>query len=97
MGHIACELADEVTVTDDNPRSESADRIRAAILLGCPQARDVGDRAAAIQAAIAGLNAGDVLVIAGKGHEQGQIVGNEIRPFDDASVAHAALAQRGWA
>lgn len=97
MGHIACELADEVTVTDDNPRSESADRIRAAVLLGCPQARDVGDRAAAIHAAIAGLNAGDVLVIAGKGHEQGQIVGNEIRPFDDASVAQAALAQRGWA
>ncbi len=97
MGHIACELADEVTVTDDNPRSESAERIRAAILLGCPQARDVGDRAAAIQAAISGLNAGDVLVIAGKGHEQGQIVGSEIRPFDDAAVAQAALAQRGWA
>jgi len=97
MGHIACELADEVTVTDDNPRGESADRIRAAILLGCPQARDVGDRAAAIQAAIAGLSAGDVLVIAGKGHEQGQIVGNEILPFDDADVAQAALAKRGWA
>jgi UDP-N-acetylmuramoyl-L-alanyl-D-glutamate--2,6-diaminopimelate ligase len=97
MGHIACELADEVTVTDDNPRSENADRIRAAILLGCPQAREVGDRAAAIQAAVAGLNPGDVLVIAGKGHEQGQIVGGEIRPFDDASVARAALAQRGWA
>ena len=96
MGHIAFELADEVTVTDDNPRSENADRIRATILLGCPQAREVGDRAAAIQAAVAGLNAGDVLVIAGKGHEQGQIVGSEIRPFDDAAVAHAALARRGW-
>lgn len=95
MGAIAARLADRVWVTDDNPRSETPAAIRAEILAGCPGAREIGDRAQAIEAAIRDLGAGDVLVIAGKGHETGQIVGDEVRPFDDAAVARAAVAQMG--
>lgn len=94
MGEIAARLADRVIVTDDNPRSEDAAAIRAAILAGAPGAANVveiGDRHEAIVRAIAGLVQGDVLVIAGKGHEQGQIVGDKTLPFDDAQVARTAL------
>lgn len=91
MGEIAAEIADRVIVTDDNPRSEPPAAIRAAILAACPGAMEIGDRGDAIRVGIAGLETGDVLVIAGKGHEQGQTVGDAVRPFDDASVARAAL------
>lgn len=96
MGAIAMNLADAVIVTDDNPRSEDPAAIRAAILAAAPGAKEIGDRAAAIAAGIAILGKGDVLVIAGKGHEAGQIVGNTVHPFDDAEVAiKAALATGG--
>ena len=91
MGRVAAELADLVYVTDDNPRSEKPSEIRRAILAAAPKAIEIGDRRAAIRAAIAELRRGDVLVIAGKGHETGQIVGNEILPFDDVAVAREAL------
>jgi UDP-N-acetylmuramoyl-L-alanyl-D-glutamate--2,6-diaminopimelate ligase len=91
MGRVASELAELVYVTDDNPRSEPAADIRRAILAAAPQAIEIGDRRAAIAAAIADLRRGDVLVIAGKGHETGQIVGSDILPFDDVVVAREAL------
>ena len=91
MGNIACRLADRIIVTDDNPRGENAAAIRAQILAACPGAREIGDRREAITASIAGLQPGDLLVIAGKGHEQGQIVGHEVRPFDDAQVVRVAI------
>jgi UDP-N-acetylmuramoyl-L-alanyl-D-glutamate--2,6-diaminopimelate ligase len=86
MGRAAARLADVAIVTDDNPRGEDPASIRAAILAGCPGAREIGDRAKAIETALNGLAAGDVLVVAGKGHEQGQIVAGTVLPFDDASV-----------
>ena len=86
MGQAAARLADVAFVTDDNPRSEDPATIRAAILAACPGARDIGDRAKAIETALNELSAGDVLVVAGKGHEQGQTVGKTVLPFDDASV-----------
>jgi len=94
MGAIACENADSVIVTDDNPRSENPDTIRAAILRAAKGARDIGDRAEAIRTAIAGLQPGDALLIAGKGHETGQIVGNSTLPFSDHDAVAAALAPR---
>jgi UDP-N-acetylmuramoyl-L-alanyl-D-glutamate--2,6-diaminopimelate ligase len=75
-----------VVVTDDNPRTENPASIRAAVLAACPGAGEIGDRAAAIAAALDGLRPGDVLAVAGKGHEQGQTVGTETLPFDDVSV-----------
>lgn len=95
MGRLAAALADRVIVTDDNPRHEEPATIRRAILEASPGAREIGDRAAAIAAAIADLAPGDLLVIAGKGHEQGQIVGDLVRPFDDAAVARSAVAALG--
>ena len=95
MGRVAADLADRVYVTDDNPRSENPAEIRRAILAAAPGAVEIGDRHQAIGAAIAALRAGDVLVIAGKGHETGQIVGGEVLPFDDAAVAREALARLG--
>jgi UDP-N-acetylmuramoyl-L-alanyl-D-glutamate--2,6-diaminopimelate ligase len=92
MGRIATELADLVYVTDDNPRGEDPAEIRRAILAAAPGAIEIGDRRAAIGAAIAELRGGDVLVIAGKGHETGQIICGEVLPFDDAAVAREALA-----
>jgi UDP-N-acetylmuramoyl-L-alanyl-D-glutamate--2,6-diaminopimelate ligase len=86
MGEAAAQGADEVIVTDDNPRSEEPAAIRAAILAACPNATEIGDRRAAIAAGLARLAPGDVLVVAGKGHEQGQIVGSQTLPFDDAAV-----------
>ena len=90
MGEVATELADRVYVTDDNPRSEDPAAIRRAILAAAPGAVEIGDRREAIAAAIADLRAGDILVIAGKGHETGQIIGGEVLPFDDAAVAREA-------
>jgi UDP-N-acetylmuramoyl-L-alanyl-D-glutamate--2,6-diaminopimelate ligase len=84
MGRIAAELADIVIVTDDNPRSENAASIRTQVLAACPDAREIGDRASAIAEAIAALGQGDALIVAGKGHEAGQIVGDQVRPFSDA-------------
>ena len=92
MGAIAHDLADRVIVTDDNPRSEDPAAIRRAILAGCPGAVEIGDRAEAIMEAVRGLEPGDVLAIAGKGHESGQTVGDRTLPFDDAEVARAAVA-----
>jgi UDP-N-acetylmuramoyl-L-alanyl-D-glutamate--2,6-diaminopimelate ligase len=93
MGQIAAELADVAFVTDDNPRSEDPAAIRRAVLEACPGGIEIGDRRSAIRTALAGLEAGDLLVIAGKGHETGQIVGNRVLPFDDAKEASAALAE----
>jgi UDP-N-acetylmuramoyl-L-alanyl-D-glutamate--2,6-diaminopimelate ligase len=92
MGAIAAEKADHVIVTDDNPRSEEPGMIRAAILGGAPNAEEIGDRDEAIRRAVAGLEAGDVLVIAGKGHETGQIIGQKTVPFSDHEAVRRALA-----
>ena len=97
MGRAAVEHADVVIVTDDNPRSENPADIRAAVLQGAPGAIEVGDRAEAILRGIDMLQPGDALLIAGKGHESGQVVGDTVLPFDDveqASVAVAALEGR---
>ncbi|MEO0485905.1 MAG: UDP-N-acetylmuramoyl-L-alanyl-D-glutamate--2,6-diaminopimelate ligase [Pseudomonadota bacterium] len=94
MGRAAADHADVVFVTDDNPRSEDPALIRAAVIAGCPDATEVGDRAEAILRAVDALGAGDTLLILGKGHETGQIVGDAVLPFDDveqASIAVAAL------
>lgn len=95
MGAAAQNFADRVIVTDDNPRGEVPAAIRADIMPACPDATEIGDRREAIFTAVAGLGAGDVLVIAGKGHEQGQIVGDATLPFDDATVARDAIAEAG--
>ncbi len=92
MGAIASELADKVIVTDDNPRTEDAAAIRAQIMSSCRRAKEIGNRADAIAAAIERLEPGDVLVVAGKGHEQGQIVGDRVIPFDDVEVVRSAAA-----
>jgi UDP-N-acetylmuramoyl-L-alanyl-D-glutamate--2,6-diaminopimelate ligase len=94
MGAIAAENADSVIVTDDNPRNENPAAIRAAILAAAKNAQDIGDRAEAIRTAIAGLQPGDALMIAGKGHESGQIVGDRVLPFSDHDAVAAALASR---
>lgn len=93
MGAIAARLADQVIVTDDNPRSEQPALIRQAILAGCPNALEIGDRAQAIAYAVKNLASGDLLLIAGKGHEIGQIVGQEVHPFNDAEVAQVCVQQ----
>ncbi len=92
MGAIAERLADRVVVTDDNPRSEDPAAIREAILAACKDAVEIGDRGEAIRRTVALLEPGDLLVIAGKGHETGQIVGAVTQPFDDSEVARAAVA-----
>lgn len=86
MGSIAVKLADSVIVTDDNPRTEDPAFIRAAICSSCPGAEEIGDRRRAIECAVTALRRGDVLLIAGKGHECGQIVGHDVFPFDDRTV-----------
>lgn len=91
MGRIAHDNADLVIVTDDNPRSETPAAIRAEILAAAPGAREIGDRAQAIRVGIAELKAGDVLLIAGKGHETGQIIGGQVLPFSDHEAVAAAL------
>ena len=93
MGQIAAAKADTVIVTDDNPRSEKPDAIRAEILAGAPGAIEIGDRAEAIRSAVQGLAKGDVLLVAGKGHETGQIIGARVLPFSDHAAVQAALAE----
>jgi UDP-N-acetylmuramoyl-L-alanyl-D-glutamate--2,6-diaminopimelate ligase len=85
------EKADVVIVTDDNPRSEDPASIRKEILAAAPGAREIGGRAEAIAAGVAMLSAGDVLVVAGKGHETGQIVGDKVLPFSDHEEVRKAL------
>ncbi|MEM8579418.1 MAG: UDP-N-acetylmuramoyl-L-alanyl-D-glutamate--2,6-diaminopimelate ligase [Pseudomonadota bacterium] len=92
MGAAAAEHADVVFVTDDNPRTEDPGTIRAAVLEGAPEATEVPDRAEAILRAVDALEPGDALLIAGKGHETGQIVGTDVLPFDDAEQASIAVA-----
>ncbi|HEV2887286.1 MAG TPA: cyanophycin synthetase, partial [Jatrophihabitans sp.] len=104
MGEVAATGADVLIVTDDNPRSEPPDRIRAAMITGAnsvpPDQRarvvEEGDRRAAIEQAIALAGAGDTVLIAGKGHETGQQVGDRLLAFDDVTVARDALARQGY-
>ncbi|MEM9739544.1 MAG: UDP-N-acetylmuramoyl-L-alanyl-D-glutamate--2,6-diaminopimelate ligase [Pseudomonadota bacterium] len=93
MGEAAQRHADRVIITDDNPRSENPAAIRKAILQGAPGAEEIGDRGEAIRAAIGALGAGDTLLIAGKGHETGQVVGNAVIPFSDQDEAGCALKE----
>ncbi len=94
MGRIAVEKSDVVIVTDDNPRTEDPAAIRFEVLVGAIGAHDIADRAAAIEAAVGRMGSGDVVVVAGKGHETGQIVGATVLPFCDHDVLLAALAAR---
>jgi UDP-N-acetylmuramoyl-L-alanyl-D-glutamate--2,6-diaminopimelate ligase len=97
MGSVAAASADRVYITDDNPRSEEPAAIRRAILAAAPGAVEIGDRGCAIEAAIAGLGPGDLLVIAGKGHETGQIVAGGILPFDDTALVRDLVGRsREW-
>jgi UDP-N-acetylmuramoyl-L-alanyl-D-glutamate--2,6-diaminopimelate ligase len=93
MGAVAAENADRIIVTDDNPRSEDAAAIRSAILAEAHGASEIGDRREAIRAAVAGLDSGDVLLIAGKGHETGQIIGDRVVPFSDHEAVATALKE----
>jgi UDP-N-acetylmuramoyl-L-alanyl-D-glutamate--2,6-diaminopimelate ligase len=93
MGAVAAENADRIIVTDDNPRSEDAAAIRAAIIVAAPGAVEIGDRREAIRTAIAGLRSGDVLMIAGKGHETGQIIGERTVEFSDHEAVALALKE----
>jgi UDP-N-acetylmuramoyl-L-alanyl-D-glutamate--2,6-diaminopimelate ligase len=95
MGEAAANAADRLIVTDDNPRSEDPARIRRAIVEGAPGAEEIGDRREAIRAAVAGLRKGDILLIAGKGHETGQTIGDRTLPFSDQEEARRALALVG--
>jgi UDP-N-acetylmuramoyl-L-alanyl-D-glutamate--2,6-diaminopimelate ligase len=92
MGAVAARLSDHVIVTDDNPRSEDPALIRRAVLSGAPGAEEIGDRRAAIAAGVAMARAGDIVLVAGKGHEQGQIIGDRVLEFDDVSVARECAA-----
>ncbi len=94
MGAIAAANADRVIVTDDNPRTEEPAAIRAAILNAAPGAIEIGARREAIRAAVAELRPGDVLLVAGKGHESGQIVGDRVLPFTDHAAVAAALEEK---
>jgi len=93
MGAVAAAKADRVIVTDDNPRSEDPAAIRAAIMAAAHGAIEIGDRRAAIRSAIGELRCGDVLLIAGKGHETGQIIGDRVVPFSDHEAVAAALKE----
>jgi UDP-N-acetylmuramoyl-L-alanyl-D-glutamate--2,6-diaminopimelate ligase len=95
MGEISVRRADVTIVTDDNPRSEEPAAIRKAILAAAKGAREIGDRKDAITTAVGMLKKGDVLVIAGKGHEEGQIIGKTVLPFSDHAVARKAILARG--
>lgn len=94
MGKVAEALADKIIITDDNPRTETAAAIRAAIASAAPNATEIGDRAEAIAHAIAQAQAEDIVLIAGKGHETHQIIGDKSLPFDDAAIA-ASLLEEG--
>lgn len=91
MGEVAGRLADLAIVTDDNPRSEDPSAIRAEVRAGHPGLKEIGDRREAIRAAASGLSDGDVLVVAGKGHEQGQVIAGVVHPFDDVAETLSAL------
>jgi UDP-N-acetylmuramoyl-L-alanyl-D-glutamate--2,6-diaminopimelate ligase len=91
MGEIAARLADVAIITDDNPRSEAPAAIRAEVQTGAPGALNIGDRREAIRAGVAMLTPGDVLVVAGKGHEQGQTIAGVTHPFDDVVETATAL------
>ena len=93
MGQIASTGADKIFITDDNPRTEDAASIRAAIISACPNAVEIASRDKAIAAALSSIGSGDVLLIAGKGHETVQLVGNESLPFDDAAIASHLMMQ----
>ena len=93
MGAISAERADVTIVTDDNPRTEEPASIRAEILVAAPGAIEIGDRAEAIDAAVTMMQPGDVVLVAGKGHETGQIVGNTVRPFSDHDCLRQALSK----
>lgn len=95
MGKIANDLADMAIITDDNPRTEDPAQIRRAMLSEAAGALEIGDRGRAIEYAVSGLEEGDVLVIAGKGHEQGQIIGTKTVPFDDVKQVQNAITQLG--
>ena len=92
MGEIAARYGDLVIVTDDNPRSENPADIRAEVLKGAPNATEIGDRRRAIGEAVAVAGPEDIVLIAGKGHEQGQVVGDLVLPFADVAVAREAVA-----
>ncbi len=94
MGEIAHRLADHVFITDDNPRTEDAAEIRRDVAAGCPDARNVDGRADAIHEAVAPLQTGDVLVVAGKGHEEGQIIGTHTRPHSDRRTILEAVKEK---
>ncbi|MAZ76113.1 MAG: UDP-N-acetylmuramoyl-L-alanyl-D-glutamate--2,6-diaminopimelate ligase [Micavibrio sp.] len=91
MGKIADDLSDVVVVTDDNPRSEDAALIRREILTACPDAKEIGDRADAIAWCVSHLQEGDVLLVAGKGHEEGQIIGGKVEPFNDVEEVEKSI------
>ena len=91
MGLIAASTADYVVVTDDNPRSEDPAQIRRAIITGCPEAKEIKNRAEAIFTAISALKPGDILIVAGKGHEVGQVINGQTLPFDDAEVIRRSV------
>jgi len=91
MGKIAHDLADIVVVTDDNPRYEQAEDIRKEILSSAPDAIEIGDRAKAIEWGVQNLQQGDVLLVAGKGHETGQIIADKVLPFDDVEEVEKAI------
>ncbi|MFT8369998.1 MAG: cyanophycin synthetase, partial [Acetobacter sp.] len=93
MAQAAAHGADIAIITDDNPRSEDPAQIRAEVRAGAPDALEIGDRRQAITEALSMLEAKDVLVVAGKGHEQGQIIGTTVLPFDDAAVIRAVVGQ----
>jgi UDP-N-acetylmuramoyl-L-alanyl-D-glutamate--2,6-diaminopimelate ligase len=92
MGRVAAAMSDLAIVTDDNPRSEDPATIRAAIMAGAAGLREIGGRREAIAAAIAEASAGDIVLLAGKGHEQGQILADRTVPFDDVTVARECAA-----
>jgi UDP-N-acetylmuramoyl-L-alanyl-D-glutamate--2,6-diaminopimelate ligase len=96
MGAIAARLADIAYVTDDNPRTEDPAAIRAAIMAACPDGIEIGDRAQAIRHAVDMLGSGDILLVAGKGHEAGQIVGKTVLPFSDHEAVKAAVAGKDY-
>lgn len=97
MGEIAARLSDIAIVTDDNPRSEDPASIRKTILAACPDAQEIADREAAIRAGIEMLKAGDVLLVAGKGHETGQILADRVIPFDETEIVTRILKELGGA
>jgi UDP-N-acetylmuramoyl-L-alanyl-D-glutamate--2,6-diaminopimelate ligase len=95
MGEAAAQGADTVWITDDNPRAEDPAAIRAAVKAGAPEAFEIGGREAAIAAALAALGPGDVLAVAGKGHEPGQEIAGVVHPFDDAEVVRRLAGAAG--